>query len=107
MSNEFEKYAEKYAYQKGLQSWYDAKNAWDEATRRAQAETVERILQLDFYDEDSIRALSPDPDFLARERLEAKIEDRRGCGLACVDLERELALLSQGAGGQAAMEDRK
>ena len=58
-----------------------------------------------------IRMSLPDPgwleDLLARERLEAKIEDRRGCGLACVDLERELALLGQGAGGLAAMGEGK
>ena len=78
---------------------------------QAQAVTVERCLKaaikavVFYYDdaelvdqlEDSIRdALrEPDPNFLARERLKAKIEDRRGCGLGCVDLERELAAMKE------------
>lgn len=40
-----------------------------------------------------LRALSPDPNFMERERLKAKLEDRRSCGFGTVDLDRQLAAL--------------
>jgi len=59
-----------------------------------------------------IRALSPDPNFLARERLKARLDEHactcregRDC-FRCKELERELTLLSQGVGGLAAMEEK-
>ena len=48
-----------------------------ELADKAVAETVERILALDFYDEDSIRSLSPDPNFVERERLKARLEEAK------------------------------
>ncbi|HUU12925.1 MAG TPA: hypothetical protein VM182_04345 [Terriglobia bacterium] len=116
------------------------KKDWDEATRQAEARSLARIVQLSVALGDLVEAIefpdklagylldaaeaalasAPDPNFLEREWLKARLDEAEWWHkMACVfcrksplrktrlaKFKRELALLSQGAGGLAAMRNQ-